>query len=658
MRRSTKQRQLCTIVHTLLASKNRLKPEIALIIGGFTQRLPSMTFPRPAAPPRGTLFLLLSYLLISCVPFAPLLVGKPVDAPIQLLGVEAIAWLAAWALFKRPAWFHWLLLPAFIALPTELYLIAYYGQGISTHHLGIIAETSPQEAMEFLGNTVWLLLVVMVAVILWWAATLKIAHRSRALDWNDSSRKVALLLLVIGAGLWAYGAAFGVAARPGVKASASASAGGAIAPGFFGDRTSNAAAASPPTAALPPLPRAARLPVDLEAFARSWPFGLLIRAIDFYQERRYLADLGRKSASFRFGAHQNSAGDTPETIVLVIGESSRYDRWSLNGYARKTNPLLEQEENLVPLKNVLTAVSATRLSVPVIISRKSTRQSLKDGFYEKSFITAYKEAGFKTFWLSNQISFGKYDTPVSVFAKEADVVDFLNLGGFTNHSNFDEVLLPPFARALADKAQKKLIVIHSLGSHWNYSQRYPKQFDQWQPSLFGIDKPAYTDLRLKPLINNSYDSSILYTDWFLAQLIGRIKEKQQSAALLYVADHGQTLYDNSCKLAFHGHNTDYEFHVPAFVWYSSPYQARFPAKVEQLRAHQGARLATENMFHTLLDLGDIAYPGQTLDWSFVNPQFRQHTRYVDSYGWTDYDNATFKGDCREVIARGKPLKRD
>lgn len=585
-----------------------------------------------------TIVLLLSYLALSAVPFAPLLVGKPVAQPIQLLGVEALAWLAVWAIFKRPAWFHWLLLPAFLALPTELYLITYYGQGISSHHLGIIAETSPQEALEFLGHTVWLLLLVMVAVILWWAATLRTASRTRELDWHDRSRWVALAAMALGAGVWAYGAAYGIAPQAGAPASAAARVWSVATP--------------------PPLPHAARMPVDPEALARSWPFGLVLRARDFYQERQYLAELAQRSASFHFGARQDSVDDAAETLVLVIGESSRYDRWRLNGYSRNTNPLLAQQANLLPLKNVITAVSATRLSVPVIISRKTSRQSLKDGFYEKSLITAYKEAGFKTFWLSNQISFGKYDTPVSVFAKEADVVDFLNLGGFTSQANFDEVLLPPFARALADGAAKKLIVIHTLGSHWNYSQRYPKRFDQWQPSLFGIDKPAYTDLRLKPELNNSYDSSILYTDWFLAQLIERIKGKDQAAALLYVADHGQTLYDNSCKLAFHGHNTDYEFHVPAFAWYSTPYALRYPAKVAQLKRHQGARLTTENMFHTMLDLADISYPGQTLDWSFVNPAFKPHTRYVDSYGWTDYDRATFKGDCREVIGRDQPLKRE
>jgi glucan phosphoethanolaminetransferase (alkaline phosphatase superfamily) len=124
-----------------------------------------------------------------------------------------------------------------------------------------------------------------------------------------------------------------------------------------------------------------------------------------------------------------------------------------------------------------------------------------------------------------------------------------------------------------------------------------------------------------------------------------------------VADHGQTLYDNSCKLAFHGHNTQYEFHVPAFVWYSDAYRDQFPSKIEQLLRHRKAHLATENMFHTLLDLGDIRYPDDRLAWSFVNSQFKQHKRYVDSYGWTDYDNAVMKGDCREVIAKGKPLKR-
>jgi len=590
------------------------------------------------------LFLLLTYLALSAVPFVPNLLGKPLAQPWQVLGVEFVGWLAAWALFKRPAWFHWLLIPAFLALPAEVYLLTYYGQGISTHHLGIIAETSPKEAIDFLGKKVWLMLAVMAGSVAWWVAAWMAARSTRALDWNDNSRRVTLAALALCAAVWAYGHEFGVApARLHVISAAAAA--GAPAAGHTGWQ-------------LPPLAHRARLPFDFDAFAQSWPFGLVMRGVDFHKERTYLAELGQRSARFHFGARQQAPDSEPETVVLVIGESSRADRWRLNGYARDTNPRLSQETNVVNLRDVITAVSATRLSVPVIISRKPATQSLKDGFAEKSFITAYKEAGFKTFWLSNQVSFGKFDTPVSVFAKEADVIEFLNLGGFTDRSHYDEVLLRPFGNALLDRAPKKLIVIHSMGSHWNYSHRYPPQFDRWQPSLVGVDKPAYTDTGIKPQLNNSYDSSILYTDWFVAQLIGRLKRAQQRAAMLYVADHGQTLYDKGCKFAFHGHNTQFEFHIPAFVWYSDRYQERYPGKIAQLGRNRGARLATENMFHTLLDLGDIRYATEKLEWSFLDQRFRQHKRYVDSYGWTDYDNATMKGDCREVIGRVKPPKRE
>jgi len=591
------------------------------------------------------LFLLLTYLALSAVPFVPFLMGKPVEQPWQLLGVEAIAWVAAWAVFKRPAWFHWLLIPAFLALPTELYLYTYYGQAISTHHLGIIAETSPKEAMEFLGSTIWLMLAVTLAVIAWWIVTWRIARAERDLDWVDSSRWVALAALAVGAGLLAYGMEFGIAAKGGAKASAASA--------------DQAVSASHLTGLhWPPLPHGARLPVELDVLARSWPFGLVARGIDFYKERRHLAELGQRNSAFTFRARQAGADAGSDTIVMVIGESSRYDRWQLNGYARATNPLLSQEANLVVLPDVITPVSATRLSVPVMISRKPPMQSLKDGFAEKSFITAYKEAGFKTYWLSNQVSFGQFDTPVSVFAREADVIQFMNLGGFTNHSNFDQILLDPLRRALADPARKKLIVLHTLGSHWNYSQRYPQQFDRWQPSLFGVDKPVVTDVAIKPQLNNSYDNSVLYTDWFLAQVIGTLKQDAPRSAMMYVSDHGQSLYDKSCTLAFHGHNTQYDFHIPALFWYSDGFRASRPDKIAELIKHRTARLGTENMFHTLLDLADIRYPGERLEWSFVNPAFKPHKRYVDSYGWSDYDNATLKGDCREVMDKGTPLKRE
>jgi glucan phosphoethanolaminetransferase (alkaline phosphatase superfamily) len=582
-------------------------------------------------------FILLTYIALSLTPLAPLLFGRAVQHPARTAMMEVVAWVALWAIFRRPAWFQWLLLPAFLALPVELYLQAYYGQGISTHHLGIMVETSPKEALEFLGNQVWLLLAVMLSMVAWWGLSWRVALRTRALDLCGAWRVGALTLVIViaaAAGYAFYTPATNAAhtARAGHKASA---------------RTSIALKLSV----------WAHAAFDEESFAASWPLGFIIRAQEFWKEREYLADLVNKSKQFKFGASQANGNDLPQVVVMVIGESSRFDRWSLNGYKRETNPLLSTETKLVSLSNVITAVSATRLSVPVLVSRKPAIQSLKAGFSEKSFLSAFKEAGFKTYWLSNQMSFGKFDTPISVFAQEADVTQFLNLGGFTNNSSFDAVLLDPLKLAINDPAPKKLIVLHSLGSHWNYSHRYPEEFDKWKPSLFGVDNPAYTEAALKPQLNNSYDSSILYTDWFLSQVVDALKATKGIATMMYVSDHGQTLYDGTCELAFHGHNTQFEFHVPALVWYSDMYRASHPVQVTQLQKNRNAKLATENVFHSLLDMADIRYDSEQLEWSFLNPKFKTHKRYVDSYGWSDYDNSTFKGDCREVIDKGTPLPR-
>lgn len=573
------------------------------------------------------LFVAASYLLLSALPLLPLLLGRNITEPALLGAATLFAWIAVWAVFKRPAWFHVLLLPAFLALPVEIYLQRYFGQSISVHHLGIIAETSPGEALEFLGSKAWVLVAVVLLGLGWFALSWRAALQTRALDWRGPSRAIAVLLLCTGIALWLAGGAGSV--KPTTK---------------------------PPAAGL--LPAWARITVNGKALASSWPYGIIVNAESYRRERRYLAQLAGRSAQFRFGAQQGSRNDAPQVVVMVLGESSRADRWRLNGYARDTNPLLAQEPNLISLTDMITPVSATRLSVPVILSRKPATQSLRAGFSESSFISAYREAGFKTFWLSNQMSFGEFDTPVSVFAKEADVTRFFNLGGFTNRSGFDDVLLAPLQGAINDPAPKKLIVLHTLGNHWNYSHRYPQAFDRWKPSLFGIDKPAYTSLKLKPEINNSYDNSVLYADWLLSQVIGLLKNGPALASMMYVADHGQTLYDGSCKLAFHGHNTQFEFHVPALVWYSDGYQARFAEKVAQLRQHRSAPLATENIFHSLLDMADIRYAGEQLDRSIFSSHLAKHVRYVDSYGWTDYDDATLKGDCREVVGRKPPLQRE
>ncbi len=556
--------------------------------------------------------ILASYLLLSAVPFVPYLFGKAAQDPGWMAGIEVAAWCAAWAVCKRPRRVHWLLLPAFVLLPADVYLYLFYGRGVSARHLGMVLDTSPREMAEFLGGSLWSIAAVTLVFIAWWWLVRRSTLRTDRLDWTGASRGFALAAVSILAVAWASGH-------------------------------------GPPA-----WMQVAAARVDL---ADTRPFGLFVTAAEYWSERRQLAAMGIGNRAFVFGAHQAHPDTTTLTIVFVIGESSRYDRWSLNGYARDTNPLLAKEANLISAPDVVASASATLLSLPVMLSRKQAMQTYRTGFPEKSFISAFRESGFRTYWISNQIPFGEFDTPVSVFAREADVIQFMNPGGYSDISSLDGILLQPLRNALEDPAPKKLIVLHSLGNHWNYSLRYPEAFDRWRPSLAGVPDPDHTDAGLKGRIDNSYDNSVLYTDWFLARVIAALKSPRNASAMIYISDHGENLHDGACDFVLHGHNTLYDYHVPMLAWYSDAYAAKFPGKVTQLRSHATAPLSTENIFHSILDMADIRYAGERLAWSILSSDFRPHKRYVDSYGWADYDNSTFDGECREVIDKGVPLPR-
>lgn len=585
-----------------------------------------------------TIFILLSYATLSALPFLPALWGKEVEHAAWLIGIELAIWLGLWAVFGKPSVFHWLLLPAFLLVPADVFLYTYYGSGISVIHWGMLAESSSGETLEFVGRQAPLVLSALFAALGWWWLVRQSTLQAHDLDWTGHTRKAFLALTVALVGIFYYGGTFGFAPN-------------------CDENKAEPCPAEESAHGWHPLPAWLNMPFDHVRASTIRPFGLVASGMEYWKERALLSALAQRKSSFSFGARQDSSSQTPLVIVLVLGESSRHDRWSLNGYTRETNPFLKQESNLVVLSDMITSVSATRLSLPVILSRKRAIDSFRPGFAEKSLVSAFKEAGFKTYWFSNQIPYGELDSVLSAFANEAETVKFLNPGGYSNQSTIDSALLEPLSRALNEPHQKKLIILHSLGSHWNYSRRYPAGFDQWKPSLFEIKAPSFSDKTLKAEINNSYDNSILYTDWFLSRVIAALKSTRESSAMVYLSDHGENLYDGNCDFMLHGYNTTHDFHLPAFSWYSDAYASANQTRITRLHANKDARLSTENIFPSLLDMAGIRFRGEQLDRSVFSDSFTMHKRYVDSYGWADYDNSKTVGVCQELRDKGKPLQR-
>ena len=108
-----------------------------------------------------------------------------------------------------------------------------------------------------------------------------------------------------------------------------------------------------------------------------------------------------QASDFKFFADRQKELTERQIYLLIIGESSAYHHWQINGYHRETSPRLASRNGVVTLPNMIAGAHYTWVSVPQLITR-ATPEDYDRQYREKSILTVFKEAGFKTVWLSNQ----------------------------------------------------------------------------------------------------------------------------------------------------------------------------------------------------------------------------------------------------------------
>jgi len=172
------------------------------------------------------------------------------------------------------------------------------------------------------------------------------------------------------------------------------------------------------------------LPLHLSKLRSIFPIGRLISVVELYVGERNNRVLRDRLQASSFGALPSPLRGR-ETYVLLIGEASRPDRWQLGGYGRETNPLLSGEPNLVWLSNMVTPWTYTLVSVPVMTTPKPASDSAYFLSY-KSILSLFKEAGFRTYWVSNQLPKPRDSAPVGQVAAEADERYWVNRLGMTS----------------------------------------------------------------------------------------------------------------------------------------------------------------------------------------------------------------------------------
>jgi lipid A ethanolaminephosphotransferase len=288
--------------------------------------------------------------------------------------------------------------------------------------------------------------------------------------------------------------------------------------------------------------------------------------------------------------------------VLVIGETARADHFSLDGYARETNPRLARLD-IVNFSNVSSCGTATRVSLPCMFSNLDRADySHDEAKRRENLLDVLNHAGISTVWLDNNSGCkGVCNHSPTWTAAGLDIDGMCEDG-----ECYDAVLLDQLDRAIAGAEKDVVIVLHQNGSHGPaYYRRYPEEFRRFTPDCRSDD---FADCTREEIVN-SYDNTIYYTDYFLTRIIDLLDKRSAEidTALMYVSDHGESLGEYGLYL----HGTPYflapeaQTRVPMMLWMSSAFRQDFRYDPACLQGQQAVNLSHDNLFHSMLGMLDI-----------------------------------------------------
>ena len=333
-------------------------------------------------------------------------------------------------------------------------------------------------------------------------------------------------------------------------------------------------------------------------FYKIYPYNLYMDMIKITETNAQQRRLQKELSSFRFGITPKDS--LPDALyMVVIGETARYDHLGINGYTRNTTPCLSQRTHLISFDSIYSQANLTYSSVPLLLTR-ATAQTRELAYKEKSLPEAFQEAGFRTAFISKQ-------TLSSFTGRIMTACDdpFLFPVNIDVDGNYDIEIVDKLREYETDTS--RFVLIHSLGSHFRYEQRYPEEFKRFQPTLGKTFNYAMVAKENKDKLVNAYDNSILYTDYFLSELIDYADSLDIPAVMLFISDHGESFWDNDNNLSLHGAYviSEYEYHVPLFIWYSDEYAALYPDKVAAMQQNKTTPVSSDVVFYSMLDLAGI-----------------------------------------------------
>ena len=295
----------------------------------------------------------------------------------------------------------------------------------------------------------------------------------------------------------------------------------------------------------------------------------------------------------------------PKTVILVIGESACRDYMSAfnDNINKHTTPWMEKMKDQKNFFFFDNAYSCDVQTVPVL-EKALTEFNQYNGkrFYEScSIIDIAHKLGYKVHWYSNQGHLGTADTPITLVAGTADVAKWTKQE--LNKFQYDGNLLD-FLHEV-DPTKNNLVVLHCIGSHFNFENRFPESMRKWGQAGVADNEANYLN-------------AIHYTDHVLERIFEYGRAHLNMDLMIYFSDHA-TVPNHRRTPKFLGY---WDIRIPLMVWGSDRYFSEHPDRIKALRFNEKKYWTNDLLYELICGLMDVKSSNFDETASIASDQYR------------------------------------
>lgn len=301
----------------------------------------------------------------------------------------------------------------------------------------------------------------------------------------------------------------------------------------------------------------------------------------------------------------DGAEQKKKLLIIVVGETSRAQNFSLNGYERETNPLLKQHQDLLNFEHARSCGTATAVSVPCMFSNMERKDfSRSKANNQDNLLDILARTGINVLWKENDSGCKDVCTRIpTIELTEVEPKEDCPRG-----LCHDIKLLNDLDKYINQQQDDTVIVLHTNGSHGPlYYERYAKAQEHFTPAC----QSSQVDNCPKDQLINAYDNTIVNVDYVLDATIKLLKKHEGdfATAMFYMSDHGESLGENNTYL----HGAPYRFapdqqtHIPMIFWLSDTFlQQQHINAACLLDKAKHKEVSHDNLFHTSLGAMNVS----------------------------------------------------